>query len=206
MNAGAGFVEAAPDINLNLRGALEISTGDPQPQSSGFAATLTGFGGLTKTGDGGLILSGKSGSWTGNTLVNQGTLRVTSADALGAAFIPAKIVEGGNVEVIGSITTVQEPTCLEARRSRAGGTLELSGGITVSEPIDLAGGTLVSSSGANTLTNRILLLDSSTVKVQQDSLTLDPSSGEAVAVHFGSAAFNSNLSWTVMAISLSRPL
>ena len=80
------------------------------------------------------------------------------------------------------------PTTVET-----GATLELSNGITTPEPIDLAGGTLVSSSGDNTLTNRILLQGSSTVEVQQDSLTLNPSYGNDVAVDSESAAYNSNL-------------
>ena len=99
--------------------------------------------------------------------MEEGTLRLTSADALGSALFPTKVSKDA--------------------------TLELSGGITVPEPISLAGGTLVSTFGDNTLTNRILLLGSSTVEVQQDSLTLSPNSGDAVAVDSASAAFNSNL-------------
>lgn len=167
LKAGAGFVEAAAGITLNLGGALEISNGDSRPGLPAFAATLTGSGGLFKSGNGRLILSGNNSSWTGETLVEQGSLRVASANALGSPSFRTKVATGA--------------------------TLELSGGITVPEPIDLAGGTLVSTSGANTLTNRILLLGSSTVEVQQDSLTLNPSTGDAVAVDSGSAAFNSNL-------------
>ena len=166
LKAAAGYVSAAADVSLNLGGALEIASGDTRPDISPFAATLTGSGGLFKSGNGHLILSGNNSSWTGNTLVEQGSLRATSANALGSASFPTKVATGA--------------------------TLELSGGITVPEPIDLAGGTLVSLSGDNTLTNRILLLESSVVEVQQDSLTLNPSSGDAVAVDPGSTAFNSN--------------
>ena len=169
LNAGTGFVEAAPDINLKLGGALEISNGDSRPGLPAFAATLSGTGGLIKRHNGRLILSGNNSSWSGNTLVEEGTLRVTSADGLGSESSPTKVATGA--------------------------TLELSGGITVSEPIDLAGGTLASTSGANALGNRILLIGSSTVDVQQDSLTLNPSSGDAVAVDSSSAAFKSNLTF-----------
>ena len=167
LEAGAGFVEASNDVNLNLGGDLKINTGDSRPGLPEFAANLTGSGGLFKGGDGQLILSGNNSSWTGEAVVEEGTLRAASADALGSTLAP---------------TTVE-----------TGATLELSNGITTPEPIDLAGGTLVSSSGDNTLTNRILLQGSSTVEVQQDSLTLNPSSGNAVAVDSDSAAFNSNL-------------
>ena len=167
LNAAEGFVEAASDITLNLGGALEISNGGSSAGLQEFAATLTGSGDLFKNGNGRLILTGNNSSWTGNTLVEQGTLRVTSANALGSALFPTTVATGAS--------------------------LEISGGITVPEPIDLSGGRLVSTSGGNTLTNRILLLGSSTVEVQQDSLTLNPSSGDAVAVDSGSTAFNSNL-------------
>ena len=167
LNAGTGFIEADPGINLNLGGALEISNGDSRSALPEFAATLSGSGDLFKRQKGLLILSGNNSSWTGNTLVEEGTLRLTSADALGSALFPTKVSKDA--------------------------TLELSGGITVPEPIDLAGGTLASSSGANTLTHYIELLGSSTVDVQRDSLTLNPSSGNAVAVNHDPAAFNSNL-------------
>ena len=167
LNAGAGFVEASADINLNLGGDLKISTGDSRPGLPEFAATITGSGGLFKSGNGQLILSGPNSSWTGNTSVEQGTLGVTSADALGSTLSPTKV--------------------------ETGATLELSNDITIPEPIDLAGGTLLSSSGDNTVTHLVLLQDSSTVEVPQGSLTLNPSSGNALAVDSSSAAFNSNL-------------
>ena len=88
--------------------------------------------------------------------MEKGTLLVTAADALGSPSYPTKVGSGA--------------------------TLELSGGITVPEPIDLLGGKLVSTSGDNTLVNRLLLVGSSTLEVQKDSITLNPSSGDAVAV------------------------
>ena len=76
---------------------------------------------------------------------------------------------------------------------KTGATLAVSNDITTPEPIYLAGGTLVSTSGDNTLTNHIRLQGSSTLKVQQGSLTLNPSFGDAVIVESGSAALNTNL-------------
>ncbi|EAU75148.1 CHAT domain-containing protein [Synechococcus sp. RS9916] len=166
LKAGAGYVAAAADVSLNLGGALDIASADTRPDISPFAATLTGSGGLFKSGNGRLILSGNNSNWTGEALVEQGTLRVASGNALGSPSFRTKVEKGA--------------------------TLELFGGITVPEPIDLAGGSLVNTSGANTLTSRIQLLGSSIVEVQQDSLTLNPSSGDAVDVNASSAAFNSN--------------
>ena len=166
LKAAGGYVAAAADVTLNLGGALDIASADTRPDISPLAATLTGSGGLFKSGNGRLILSGNNSNWTGEALVEQGTLRVALGNALGSPSFRTKVEKGA--------------------------TLELIGGITVPEPIDLAGGSLVNTSGANTLTSRIQLLTSSVVEVQQDSLTLNPSSGDAVDVNASSAAFNSN--------------
>ena len=174
LKAGAGFAEAADGITLNLSGPLEIATGDSTIGTAGFgapafAATLTGDGNLIKSGTGRLILSGNSSSWTGNTVVESGALRVSGANALGSST---------------STTSVQ-----------SAGTLEISGGISLAEPILLYKGKLMSLSGNNTITETLQLIGSSTVEVLQDSLTLDPSSGKALIVDPGSAAFNSDLTY-----------
>ncbi len=174
LKAGAGFAEAAEGITINLSGPLEIGTGDSTIGTSGyqspaFAATLTGDGNLVKNGNGRLILSGNNSNWNGTTIVESGSLRVISANALGSST---------------SSTTVQ-----------SAGTLEVSGGITIAEPIILSKGKLISLDGNNTLTETLQLIGSSSLKVRQDTLTLDPSSGKAVIVDPGSAAFNSDLKY-----------
>ncbi len=174
LKAGAGFAEAAEGITINLSGPLEIGTGDSTIGTSGyqspaFAATLTGDGNLVKNGNGRLILSGNNSNWNGTTIVESGSLRVISANALGSST---------------SSTTVQ-----------SAGTLEVSGGITIAEPIILSKGKLISLDGNNTLTETLQLIGSSSLEVRQDTLTLDPSSGKAVIVDPGSAAFNSDLTY-----------
>ncbi len=166
LQAGAGFVEAAPGITLALGGPFNVSTGDTTALFE-LAATLTGSGDLTKTGNGQLILSGNSGSWSGSTDVQGGTLRVSGANALGTAA-PTKI--------------------------QSGATLELAGGISLAENIELWGGTLTNWSGDNTVTSPLLLKSSAFVDARQDSLTLDPSSGNAASVdRFATSAYNSDL-------------
>ncbi|WP_413323926.1 CHAT domain-containing protein [Synechococcus sp. MIT S9503] len=174
LKAGTGFAEAADGITLNLSGPLEIATGDTTIGTAGFAspafaATLIGDGNLIKNGTGRLILSGNSSSWTGNTVVESGALRVTGANALGSSTSP---------------TSVQ-----------SAGTLEISGGINFAEPILLSRGKLLSLSGDNTITETLQLIGSSAVEVREDSLTLDPSSAQALIVDPGTTAFNSDLTY-----------
>ncbi|QNI56701.1 putative conserved secreted CHAT domain-containing protein [Synechococcus sp. BIOS-E4-1] len=174
LQAGVGFVEAASGVTLDLKGPLNISTGDTNvgtsdSNSPALAATLTGSGLLAKTGNGGLILSGNSSTWSGPIDVQQGTLRVNGANALGAAGTA-------------SPTTVQ-----------SGATLQLAGGISLAENIELRGGTLTNWSGDNTVTGSLRLASSAFVDARQDSLTLDPSTGDAVSVIDATSAYNSDL-------------
>jgi len=103
--------------------------------------SLSGAGGLTKTGPQALTLSA-SNSYDGVTTVNNGILLVTHGDALGST--------NGNTVV----------------KAGTGGYLQLSGGITVPEPLYLdyqrpnalnqyIGESLLNISGTNTLTGPI---------------------------------------------------
>ncbi len=173
LNAGAGYVEGAESITLSLAGPLQISTGDNTIGTAGFtspvlASTLTGAGGLVKSGVGRLILSGNNSGWTGTNVIKTGSLRAVGANALGSSSAATEV--------------------------QSGGTLEISGGLTIPEPITLAGGKLMNLSGQNILTDKILLNGSSTIDLLQGStLELKPSSGNALAVDSSSTAFNSNL-------------
>jgi hypothetical protein len=76
---------------------------------------------------------------------------------------------------------------------KAGAALELSGGITLDEPVALEGGVLRNWSGNNTLKQKLTLNSSSTIDLKQDQLGLSPTTGDAVSVAPASTAYNSNL-------------
>ncbi|WP_115016038.1 CHAT domain-containing protein [Synechococcus sp. UW140] len=172
LKAASGYVQGAKSVTLRLGGALEIETGDTTIGTSGFtspslASTFVGAGNLVKTGAGRLILSGNNSGWTGDAEVKAGSLRIIGANALGDSSM--------------------------ATRVDSGASLEISGDISVDEPITLAGGTLVNWSGDNTLANKVKLIGSSTIDLRQDGLTLNPSSGNALAVDVANSAYNSDL-------------
>ncbi len=108
------------------------------------SSAISGSGAMTKDGTGILTLSGSNTSYTGVTTVDMGVLSITNANALGGT--------GGNTVVnSGNGTT-------------AGGQLQVSGGITVAEPITISGvgnsgwnGALRSTSGDNTWSGTITL-------------------------------------------------
>ena len=100
MNASdSGSVTFSQDSTLGglkgsrtlANGGRRLSIGDNN-QSTTYSGNLSGAGGLTKTGNGTLTLSG-SNSFTGSTLVLQGTLAVANANALAGSTLD---VEGSD--------------------------------------------------------------------------------------------------------------
>src|SRR5262245_105237 len=77
------FTAAAPAYSFTISDAFSINVID---NSSAFAPTFTGSGSLVKEGEGTLTLSGNN-SYTGGTLVNEGTLAVGSSTALGTGTL-----------------------------------------------------------------------------------------------------------------------
>lgn len=129
-------------------------------QSGTFSGTISGTGGISRTGTGTLTLQGGN-SYTGSTLVSGGVLAIGNASALGGTA---------------GETTVS-----------SGGSLDLSGGISVSgEALTLSGtgtggqGALSNSSGNNVYGGAITLAGSATIGASGGTLQLDTPTGNAV--------------------------
>ena len=125
---------------------------------------------LTKVGDGTLVLSG-SNTYDGVTTVSNGVLEISNAKALGST--------NGN-------TVVNCPS---------GGFLQLSGGITVAEPITLnaerpgSNGSILNNVGSNTLTGAITTLGQVRTRVN---------GGTTLAVRGGIRKGDGGTSWLVL--------
>ena len=139
------------DANTNTPGGwivtnnpltLQVSSGTPQLSVSNTTATLAvalaGTQGLMKQGDGTLVLSGAN-TFSGTTTINAGALRAANSAALGSAANGTTINNGATAR------------------------LELSGDVTLAEPITVACKTsalgnvpaVVNVSGTNTLAGPI---------------------------------------------------
>jgi autotransporter-associated beta strand protein len=142
---------------ISNQGTLEIATSANQS----LGGVISGTGAVSKSGTGTLTLGG-SNSYSGQTLINAGTLLATSSTALG---------QGGHNG--GTMTFVGD-----------GGTLALQGGISLDEHFHIWGagagglGALRSISGNNALTNNPVagcgyaLRSNTTVAVEADTLTV----------------------------------
>jgi len=122
--------------------------------------SITGDGGITKSGNGKLTLSAAN-SFTGEVVVNAGTLAVTQANALGAITAGTKIISGATLDVSNGITLAAEPLTLAGTGlSGVGALTSSSGANTVSGPITLSANALITAQGNSgvdslTLTNGI---------------------------------------------------
>ncbi|CBY13225.1 unnamed protein product [Oikopleura dioica] len=130
-------------------GTLALASGNSIHVASGVIATinnaLTITGGLSKTGDGTLVLGG-SNTNPGGTVISAGKIRAANAGALGAA---------------GIVTTVNSAT-----------TLEVANGITLDRPITLMHGGTVAGIGTATNNGKITIDAAATaVTLATDSST-----------------------------------
>lgn len=107
------------------------------------SGALTGAGGLSKVGNGTLILSGAN-SYTGGTAVSAGTLRIGNSTGLGGGDVS---VSGGLLDLAGKgVATTDSPV----------GAINLSGG-AISFGIDGAASDRLSGTGTITLTGSTTL-------------------------------------------------
>ena len=111
------------------------------------SGSIAGDGGITKSGSGKLTLSAAN-TFTGEVVVNAGTLVVGNANALGATTAGTTITSGATLDVSGGITLAAEPLTLVGGGVNGGGALTSSNGSsTVSGSITLSGDTFISSQG-----------------------------------------------------------
>jgi len=85
--------------NLNS-GTVNTSGGSVVAQQGNFNGIITGSGGLTKTGSGILTLS-SANSYSGSTIVSDGTLIAAVGSATGSA--PIRLVNNGKFRAIGNV-------------------------------------------------------------------------------------------------------
>ncbi|MDA9042089.1 autotransporter-associated beta strand repeat-containing protein, partial [Candidatus Pelagibacter sp.] len=150
LNISSGSSITASNKNVTFDGAGNITVVDP---------IATGSGTLTKSGSGTLTLSGAN-TYTGASTISDGVLIATNATSLGTTDGATTIANGAE--------------------------LKISGGINIGEAITVNGegesstGAIRSTSGNNTLSGLITLGSTTAIQSDDDTLTLDVSTGDAI--------------------------
>ena len=112
------------------------------------SGAIAGDGGITKSGNGKLTLSAAN-TFTGEVVVNAGTLVVGNVNALGAITTGTRILSGATLEISSDITLAAEPLTLVGTGVAGAGALTSQPGVhTVTGPITLSGDTLITSQGS----------------------------------------------------------
>ncbi len=127
-------------VTVNSSGEYTFRTG-----------SIAGDGGITKSGSGKLTLSAAN-TFTGEVVVNAGTLAVTNASALGATSTGTRIISGATFDISGNLILVAEPLTLAGAGVAGVGALTSSSGAnTISGPITLSASALITSQGTTGL-------------------------------------------------------
>jgi autotransporter-associated beta strand protein len=155
--------------NLNLVGVRTFTVnGTTNPFTVSAVVTGSSTGGITKAGTGTMVLSANNSNYAGTTVVTQGTLKISNANALGTPG-------GTNSDNSGTVggTTVQTGATLAV--TGPSGLLPGSiNDISVGEALLLAGGTLagVSDGATHTWTGPLAINTSGTVSQGPSGITV----------------------------------
>lgn len=98
LNTGA----AGATVTTLTSGIINTAGGSITTQGGTFTGEITGNGGLTKTGTGTLVLN-SANSFTGNTVINAGTVEIAVGDALGTGAAPIRIANNGKFKALSGV-------------------------------------------------------------------------------------------------------
>jgi fibronectin-binding autotransporter adhesin len=143
---------------INLQGAGTLAnSGTTRIQSGDFAGTITGTGGIEKTGTGTLILAGAN-SYSGTTTISGGTLQIGNGGT-GGTLGGGDVVNNASL-IFNRSDTISVGNLISGtgRLTQAGsGTLFLSGGNTYSGGTSITAGLIRFNGGGNFGTGNITL-------------------------------------------------
>lgn len=102
LNTGAG----GATVTTLTSGIINTAGGSVTTQGGTFTGEITGNGGLTKTGTGTLVLN-SANSYTGNTVIDAGTVEIAVGDALGTGAAPIRIANNGKFKAVAGVAVTK---------------------------------------------------------------------------------------------------
>lgn len=178
--------QASPSL-ASTRGITLLSGGgtlDTASYSTYYAGAITGAGNLTKNGTGLLILAGAS-DYSGETVVNTGTLEIRNALALGSTAGRTRLLSGARLDLSGDITVSGE-TLLTPYLASVSGNNTWTGTVQ-----GVVGSTLIFEAAAGAQLNVSGAVNAADIEGSAHSVTL---TGSGVGVLSGN--FSNSLSLT----------
>jgi fibronectin-binding autotransporter adhesin len=114
---------------------------------------VSGVGGFNKIGTGGSIILGGSNTYTGNTLINEGTVILTNSSALGSTVGDTTVNAGATLALLNNISVGAEALTLNGALVNNSGTNSYAGTISGTGTVTVTtGGLTLSGTAANTYT------------------------------------------------------
>lgn len=102
LTTGAG----GATVTTLTSGTINTAGGSITTQGGTFTGQITGNGGLTKTGTGTLFLN-SANSFTGNTVIDAGTVEIAVGDALGTGAAPIRIANNGKFKAVAGVAVTK---------------------------------------------------------------------------------------------------
>ncbi|WP_017666108.1 autotransporter-associated beta strand repeat-containing protein [Porphyrobacter sp. AAP82] len=164
--SGSGTLFIQTSGNLTIGSALD----------STFSGSIqvAGTGGIAKQGTGTLTLTGNN-SYTGQTTVSGGTLKIGSANALGSAAAGTIVSSGGTLLIVGSSPNlaITEALTITGTGVNGGGAIRIEPDATSgNQGVNLFGGVTLAGDATITVTDRIFLgISSGDIGIGTSTLT-----------------------------------
>lgn len=198
-HAGTAAITGKLDLGSAAR-TFSIADSTKTDTELNISAAISGTGGLIKTGTGALVLSGTNNTYSGDTVVSAGALRISSLSNLSSASNVQ--LNGGVIELSADVAIPSGTGPGQLQWTGSGGFSAYGGNRTIT----LAGGAAVAWAGSNFVPNASNLILSSTSSNSTITLTNDidlAGATRTIAVGNGTAAIDAALSGVLSNGSIS---